>query len=67
LPIWLRGLERIDMVRAVASFAVTYWYYAQLYALGRHGKADPDTSVFAGFREVEATHKRLLAERAKHR
>jgi 2,4-dienoyl-CoA reductase-like NADH-dependent reductase (Old Yellow Enzyme family) len=67
LPSWLRGLERIDMVRAVASFAVTYWYYAQLYALGRHGKADLDKSVFAGFREVEATHKRLLAERAKPR
>jgi 2,4-dienoyl-CoA reductase-like NADH-dependent reductase (Old Yellow Enzyme family) len=67
LPGWLRWLERIDMVRAVASFAVTYWYYAQLYALGRHGKANLDMSVFAGFREVEGTHKRLLAERAKPR
>jgi 2,4-dienoyl-CoA reductase-like NADH-dependent reductase (Old Yellow Enzyme family) len=61
LPAWLAGLKSIKMVRAIDSFAVQYWYYGQLYALGRTGKSAPDLSVFAAWREVERTHKRLAA------
>ena len=63
LPGWLGFLKSIAMIRALDSFAVQYWYYGQLYALGRTGKVDPGLSVFAAFREVERTHKRLMAER----
>jgi len=57
-------LKRIQMLKAVDSFAVIYWFYSQLYALGRAGQTVPERSVFAAFREVEATHKRLLKERS---
>jgi 2,4-dienoyl-CoA reductase-like NADH-dependent reductase (Old Yellow Enzyme family) len=58
-------LRRFDMLRAMDGFAVQYWYYAQLYAIGRTGAPDPSLSVFKGWREVETTHARLLADRQK--
>jgi 2,4-dienoyl-CoA reductase-like NADH-dependent reductase (Old Yellow Enzyme family) len=64
LPSPLRWLNGIGMVRAIGSFAITYWYYAQLYALGRTGAPDKSKSVFASWREVEATHKALMAARS---
>lgn len=64
IPGWLGFLKRIQMLKAVDSFAVIYWFYSQLYALGRAGQTVPERSVFAAFREVEATHKRLLKERS---
>ncbi len=64
LPPWLRFLQAIPAVKPIAGFAVQFWYYGQLYALGREGKVDPDLSVFRAFREVENTHKRLMDERA---
>ncbi len=63
LPAPLRWLKHIGMIRAIDSFAIQYWYYAQLYALGRTGVADKSKSVFASWREVEATHKALMAQR----
>jgi hypothetical protein len=63
LPPPLRWLNSIGMVHAIGSFAITYWYYAQLYALGRTGAPDKGKSVFASWREVEATHKALMAAR----
>jgi 2,4-dienoyl-CoA reductase-like NADH-dependent reductase (Old Yellow Enzyme family) len=65
LPGWLRWLENVDAVRAMAGFSVQYWYYAQIYALGRTGRPEPGKSVFAALREVESRHKALLAERGK--
>jgi 2,4-dienoyl-CoA reductase-like NADH-dependent reductase (Old Yellow Enzyme family) len=61
LPSPLRWLNSIGMIRAIGSFAITYWYYAQLYALGRTGAPDKAKSVFASWREVEATHKALMS------
>jgi hypothetical protein len=49
--------------RAIDGFAVQYWYYAQLYALGRTGKSDPAMKVMAAWQEVERTHKALAAGR----
>ena len=63
LPAPLRWLNGIGMIRAIGSFAITYWYYAQLYALGRTGSPNKAKSVFASWREVEATHKALMSER----
>jgi 2,4-dienoyl-CoA reductase-like NADH-dependent reductase (Old Yellow Enzyme family) len=64
LPGWLQGLRRFKPVRAIDSFAVQYWYYGQIYALGRTGRIDPNLSVFAAWREVERTHKRLATAAA---
>jgi 2,4-dienoyl-CoA reductase-like NADH-dependent reductase (Old Yellow Enzyme family) len=61
LPGWLSWLRNANTVRTMESFAIQYWYYGQLYALGRTGANDPKLSVFAAVREVERTHKRLLA------
>ena len=64
LPTPLRWLKRFGLVRAIDSFAITYWYYAQLYALGRTGKTDTAMSVLSAWRLVERTHKALAAARA---
>ena len=64
LPGWLRWLENINMVRAVAGFGVQFWYYAQIYALGETGKVDPGKSVFAAMREVDARNKKIMAARS---
>lgn len=62
-PGWLRWLENIKSLRAVAGFAVQYWYYAQLESLGQNGKVKPDLSVFAATRRVMAQQKSWLAAR----
>ncbi|MEY4270043.1 MAG: hypothetical protein RLZZ58_1259 [Pseudomonadota bacterium] len=64
LPRWLVALKRIKMVRAIDGFAVQFWFYGQLYALGRSGHADPGLSVLAAWRGVERTHKSLLKARS---
>lgn len=62
-PGWLSFLRKIKMLRSVDSFAVQYWYYAQLYALGQTGRPKPEQSVFAALREVEHTQKTWLKDR----
>lgn len=63
LPEYLSGLRKFKMVRGIEGFAVQYWFYAQIYALGQTGRTKPDMSVFAALREVEAFQKRWLKER----
>lgn len=62
-PSALGFLRRIKMLRAIDSFACQYWYYSQIYALGRTGRTAPDQSVFASLREVESTNKAWLKAR----
>ena len=57
LPGWLSGLKRIGAIRALSGFAVQYWFYAQLDALGRTGVPVPDLSVLAAARQVMAQQK----------
>jgi 2,4-dienoyl-CoA reductase-like NADH-dependent reductase (Old Yellow Enzyme family) len=63
LPEWLVSLRKIKLIRSIDGFAVQYWYYAQLYALGRTGRANPDMTVFAAMREVESYQKQWLKQR----
>jgi 2,4-dienoyl-CoA reductase-like NADH-dependent reductase (Old Yellow Enzyme family) len=63
LPPALQWLTRWKTFRAIDSFACQYWFFSQLYALGRTGRPATDMSVFQAFREVESTHKRWLKER----
>lgn len=53
LPAWMAPLRAIKMVRALDGFAVQYWYYSQINALGQTGHTAPDRSVFSAMREVE--------------
>jgi 2,4-dienoyl-CoA reductase-like NADH-dependent reductase (Old Yellow Enzyme family) len=62
-PDWFSGLRKIKTLRALDSFACQYWFYAQLYALGKTGHPAPERTVFQSLREVEARHKRWLKER----
>ena len=62
-PAWLSFLEGIKALRAVTGFAVQFWYYAQLDALGKTGQAAPALSVFAATRRVMSLQKELLADR----
>ena len=62
-PDWLAVLRKVKMLRGIEGFAIQYWYYAQLYALGKSGRPNIDQSVFASFREVERTHKQWLKGR----
>jgi 2,4-dienoyl-CoA reductase-like NADH-dependent reductase (Old Yellow Enzyme family) len=63
LPGWLSFLKRIKTVRSLDGFASQYWFYSQLYALGRTGHPAVAQSVFASLREVESTHKAWLKAR----
>ncbi len=62
-PEWLAGLRKIKMMRGLEGFAVQYWYYSQIYALGRTGRTKLDMTVFAAMREVETYQKNWLKER----
>jgi hypothetical protein len=62
-PDWLSGLRKVKTLRAIDSFACTYWFYAQLYAIGAKGVPAPERTVFQAFREVEARHKKWLKDR----
>ncbi len=62
-PPALSFLTRIKPLRAISSFAVQFWYYSQIYALGRTGQTDPAKSVFASLLEVERTQKAWLKAR----
>ncbi|MEH6591659.1 MAG: NADH:flavin oxidoreductase/NADH oxidase family protein [Halioglobus sp.] len=63
-PSWLSFLTKINSIRAVAGFAIQFWFYAQLDALGRTGMAVPAMSVFAATRQVMEQQKRWLASRS---
>ncbi len=62
-PPALAFLKRIKALRAIDSFAAQYWFFCQIYALGRTGQADPEKSVLSSLLEVEKTHKAWLKAR----
>lgn len=62
-PPRLAWLRRFKTLRALDGFAVQFWYYAQLYAIGRTGKPAMDRTVYQAMKEVEATHKQWLMAR----
>jgi 2,4-dienoyl-CoA reductase-like NADH-dependent reductase (Old Yellow Enzyme family) len=62
-PPALGFFKAIKTLRAIDGFAAQYWYYVQLYALGRTGHTAPERSVFSALLEVERTHKTWLKAR----
>lgn len=63
LPPWLSFLQGIKTLRTVASFAIQYWFYAQIDLLGRTGVAAPELSVFTAASRVLRQQKQLLKQR----
>ncbi len=63
LPPWLSFLGGLKMMRAVEGFAVTYWYYAQIDALARTGKAHIGISPFAALLNIQKAGKAWLKAR----
>ena len=61
-PSWLAFLNRLKPLRALAGFAVQYWYYANIDAIGRTGRANPQLSVVKATRETMALQKKLTAK-----
>jgi 2,4-dienoyl-CoA reductase-like NADH-dependent reductase (Old Yellow Enzyme family) len=53
LPPVLGFLARLKPVQALQSFAVTYWFYAQIDALARTGRPRIAISPFAAFLQVQ--------------
>lgn len=64
LPDWLGFLQKINMIKVMATFAVQYWYYAQIDRLGRLGRAEPELSVFKASSEMTAMQAKLMKARA---
>lgn len=63
LPPWLKWAEANLTIRAVAGFAIQFWYYAQIDHLGRTGRPRPEQSVFSAFRQLERHNRDWLAAR----
>ena len=63
LPPWLSFLGGLKVLRAVEGFAVTYWYYAQIDALARTGKANIGISPFAALLNIQKAGKAWLKAR----
>ena len=63
LPPWLSFLGNLKMLRAVEGFAVTYWYYAQLDAIARTGKANIGISPFKALLTIQNAGKAWLKAR----
>ena len=60
LPPWLSFLGGLKMMRAVEGFAVTYWYYAQIDAIARTGKANIGIAPFSALLKIQNAGKAWL-------
>lgn len=63
LPPWLAFLGGLKMLKAVEGFAIIYWYYAQIDALGRTGKANIRISPFSALLTIQKAGKAWLKAR----
>lgn len=65
LPKWADFLSRISLVRTIGGFALQYWYYAQLIAIGSSGQADRSLSVFGSVKILLRHEKNWLKARRR--
>lgn len=63
LPPWLSFLGGLKMMRAIEGFAVTYWYYAQIDAIARTGRANIGIAPFKALLTVQKAGKAWLKAR----
>ena len=62
-PASLAWLTRFKLLRALDSFAGQFWFYSQLYAIGKTGRAATERTVFQALREVEGRQKQWMKDR----
>jgi len=65
LPKWADFLSRVSLIRTVAGFALQYWYYAQLIAIGNSGKADRSLNVFSAVKILMRHERNWLKARRR--
>ncbi|MCT2532602.1 NADH:flavin oxidoreductase/NADH oxidase family protein [SAR92 clade bacterium H231] len=58
-PSWLGFLGKVKSLRAMAGFAVQYWFYGQIDAIGRTGQANSELTVLKSTQETMALQKKL--------
>lgn len=58
-PSWLGFLGKVKSLRAMAGFAVQYWFYGQIDAIGRTGQANAELTVVKATQETMALQKKL--------
>ena len=58
-PSWLGFLGKVKSLRAMAGFAVQYWFYGQIDAIGRTGQANSELTVLKATQETMALQKKL--------
>ena len=61
----VKSLNHFKIFRAINGFAVQYWYYAQLEALGFSGEADSNITVFEAAKNVLKAQKMYAAKNRK--
>jgi len=64
IPDWLGFLKRIQMVKAIDSFATIFWFYEQLWLLGNKGATKDGLRVFSAFSAVDKRSKALMKARS---
>lgn len=62
-PKWLAFLQKIPMLRIASSFGKMYWYYIQIEAIAKTGKAQDNLTAFAATKQIMAQQKHWLRER----
>jgi len=63
IPDALGFLRRVQTLKTVDGFAVQFWYYGQLFALGHTGKADVGLSPFKAALMIDKMNRNLMKER----
>ena len=61
-PSWLAWLGNLKILKAVAGFAVQYWFYGQIDSIGRTGSSDPKLTVFEATKQTMALQKKLTSK-----
>lgn len=62
-PSVLNFLNRFKALRALSTFGIQYWYYAQLEVLGQIGKAKPEMTTLAASRRIMTQQRDWLSRR----
>jgi 2,4-dienoyl-CoA reductase-like NADH-dependent reductase (Old Yellow Enzyme family) len=62
-PPWLEFLNRFKALRALSTFGVQYWFYAQLELLGQTGTTEPNMSTMAASKRIMTQQKEWLNQR----
>ena len=62
-PTWLAWLSKLKILKAVAGFAVQYWFYSQIDSIGRTGSSDPKLTVFQATKQTMALQKKLTSKK----